>query len=509
MKYSLAEKRPDLLDEWDYQRNADITPETISYGSAKKVCWVCRECGNTWQDSVNHRTNRNSGCPECAKKNRGASKTASCAKKNNLQTNRPDIAKEWHPIKNGSLTPSSVSVSSNKKVWWLCPVCGRDYPATVNHRTLGGTGCPHCAAQERGARYSKNAAAKNNLAVYYPQLVEEWDYTENGDLKPEDVATGSNYVVGWVCSFCGHKWKKSVIKRTQGYGCPNCTKAGTSFSELAILFYLKQAFPEILHRHIISDFEFDLYIPSSRTAIEYDGVFYHNSAHALDKENAKDAFCEAEGIRLIRIRDPKLPDTVSAYRITCVDEQKNHLETAIKDLLAILCPDVQIAIDVVRDTPRIYSAYRNTIKEKSIAVTNPELIAQWHPTKNLPLTPERVTSGMHVKVWWHCSNCGQDYPQDIYHKVQGRGCPICAGKTVIAGYNDLATTHPTLSAQFHPTKNGDLLPMQITAGSSKKIWWLCDKCGWEWPAAPSTRKKRVGCPRCARTGRKEKMTSSR
>ena len=33
----------------------------------------------------------------------------------------PEIAKQWHPTKNGDLTPSDVAVSSHKKVWWTCP----------------------------------------------------------------------------------------------------------------------------------------------------------------------------------------------------------------------------------------------------------------------------------------------------------------------------------------------------------------------------------------------------
>ncbi|MGD0170140.1 MAG: zinc-ribbon domain-containing protein, partial [Smithella sp.] len=43
----------------------------------------------------------------------------------------PVLAREWHPTKNGSLTPSDVSVGSNRKVWWLCSK-GHAWPATVS-----------------------------------------------------------------------------------------------------------------------------------------------------------------------------------------------------------------------------------------------------------------------------------------------------------------------------------------------------------------------------------------
>lgn len=428
MKKTLAEFRPDLLDEWDYELNTDISPFVLSYGSSVIVNWVCSKCGHKWKTSINHRTSRNSGCPVCARANRGRTKTASSAKKNNLRLQYPDLAKEWHPTKNGKLTPDDVSVSSNKKIVWLCPKCGFEYPATVNHRTIGKTACPKCAAQERGAAHTLSAAAQNNFALQFPLLAEEWDYERNGELKPENVSVSSNKRVGWVCSFCGNQWEQSVNKRTNGHGCPKCTKTGTSFSELAILFYLKKEFPDTLHRYIIEKTEVDLFIPCNNTAIEYDGVFYHNSTHALKKENAKDAFCLDKGITLYRIRDPKLPDTQSARRITCVDEQHKHLESAIRELLDLLCPGNKITVDLYKDAPTIISSYRNTVYENSITVKHPELLAIWHPSKNLPLTPDRVTIGMCVKIWWQCPACQQEYQQDINHKIHGRGCPVCAGK---------------------------------------------------------------------------------
>ena len=38
----------------------------------------------------------------------------------NLQEEFPNIAKEWHPTKNGKLTPLDVSQGQAIKVWWRC-----------------------------------------------------------------------------------------------------------------------------------------------------------------------------------------------------------------------------------------------------------------------------------------------------------------------------------------------------------------------------------------------------
>lgn len=62
----------------------------------------------------------------------------------NLEVQRPDIAREWHPTKNGDLNPKDVTYSSNKKVWWLCPN-GHEYCSSVNNRTNGGNNCPFCS----------------------------------------------------------------------------------------------------------------------------------------------------------------------------------------------------------------------------------------------------------------------------------------------------------------------------------------------------------------------------
>jgi hypothetical protein len=69
------------------------------------------------------------------------------------------------------------------------------------------------------------------------------------------------------------------------------------------------------------------------------------------------------------------------------------------------------------------------------------------------------------------------------------GCPTCANKAVLTGYNDLATTHPQLilEALFDPTK--------VIAGSNRKLPWKC-AIGHEWTATGATRIKGSGCPFC-------------
>ena len=102
-----------------------------------------------------------------------------------------------------------------------------------------------------------------------------------------------------------------------------------------------------------------------------------------------------------------------------------------------------------------------------------------------------ATSKTQVKF----SKCGHtaDITPDKYKS--SRGCGVCRGLQVHRGINDLATTHPILAKEWHPTRN-ELTPHEITQGSNKKVWWRCSK-GHEWEASVHRRTDGNGCPYCS------------
>ena len=64
--------------------------------------------------------------------------------------------------------------------------------------------------------------------------------------------------------------------------------------------------------------------------------------------------------------------------------------------------------------------------------------------------------------------------------------------------NCLATKFPKIASEWHPTKNGDLTPYDVTYGSEKYIWWQCKKCDHEWKVKPNSRtSSNTGCPKCS------------
>jgi DNA-directed RNA polymerase subunit RPC12/RpoP len=125
-KTDLATLRPDLAAEWDHERNGVLKPEQFTSHSAKKIWWKCSKCGQSWQGTINSRTNR-VGCPYCAGQQPVPGKT-------DLATLRPDLTAEWDYDRNGELRPEQVSLTSNKQVWWKCSKCGRNWKISIRNR---------------------------------------------------------------------------------------------------------------------------------------------------------------------------------------------------------------------------------------------------------------------------------------------------------------------------------------------------------------------------------------
>ena len=204
---------PELVKEWHPSKNGDLLPSNISKNNGIKVWWKCKY-GHEWKTTIIHRAGkRNSGCPECAKQQKGKTFTKRrVTERGSLAEKNPALAAEWHPKKNGDLTPADVTEKRFSPVWWLCPICGYEWEASPNNRSKG-VGCPCCSG-----RVPKIGV--NDLKTLYPEIAKEWNYDKNGDLKPEQFLPKSGKKVWWRCSICGHEWKTEIRNRTNGHGCP-------------------------------------------------------------------------------------------------------------------------------------------------------------------------------------------------------------------------------------------------------------------------------------------------
>ena len=199
---------PDLLEEWDYEKNAGVDPCSISAGSPKKVHWKCKKNPlHLWEGIVCNRTRKDEGCPYCTGQRTIPSES--------IAVLYPNLLKQWHPKKNTHLDPYAIPPGSQKRVWWLCDVCGHEWPTYVFVRTKKDAGCKRCSGFE--------ASEKNSLATCHPEIAAEWHPTRNAPLTPRDVTEKSGKRVWWKCKRCLFEWRTNVKNRTHNNSlCPRC-----------------------------------------------------------------------------------------------------------------------------------------------------------------------------------------------------------------------------------------------------------------------------------------------
>jgi hypothetical protein len=211
---SLSTLFPEIAKQWHPTKNGQITPEQVVAGSNKQYWWKCPNgSDHEWRVKVNSRTSFQTGCPFCVGKQVSVT--------NSLATRFPEIAKQWHHTKNGSLTPEQIVSGSNTKYWWKCPN-GLDHEwfTSANKRVSAGHNCPFCGNQK--------VSVTNSLATCFPDIAKQWHPTKNGNLNPDQVIAGSEKKVWWRCEIDpSHSWEAMVYRTKLGFGCPTCNRRWT------------------------------------------------------------------------------------------------------------------------------------------------------------------------------------------------------------------------------------------------------------------------------------------
>lgn len=498
---------PDIAKELDEKKSGlkaiDITPS-----SGQDVWWMCPE-GHSYQSRVANRTQLGTGCKYCANKFPAGPKALT--PKYNLLYDRPDIAGEWHPTKNGDVTPDSVTLGSKKVVWWSCRK-GCEWQAQVNSRTSG-SGCPYCSGRKVGFG--------NDLKSLSPEVASEWDFEKNHPKRPEEFTNGSAERAWWVCSK-GHSWDAAITSRTsRGSGCPQCTNQ-SSRAEIRLLTEFRYLFPSTQSRIKFEGREADIFLEELNLVIEYDGAHWHKGKELKDKE--KSEFFELLGKRVIRVRERPL----SCITSNCIEVSDNIFANKgeVDRVLSFVLSTFSSAIpheklvsirhylnssDFQNDTEykKYLSYFPSPFPEHSLQELFPEVAREWHPTKNAPLTPRHFTSKTDAVVWWMCGN-GHEWEAPIANrtpsknKPTGSGCPYCSGRKA-SPKNNIRNTFPEFVDEWHPTKNKDNTPDNVSYGNRTiEIWWICNE-GHEWVSTANRRfgnVKRKGiesvttCPHC-------------
>ncbi len=276
-------------------------------------------------------------------------------------------------------------------------------------------------------------------------LLAQWDVEGNDGLLPSDVSVSGAAKRAWKCDVADdHRWSTKSQPRTNGTGCPAC--AGRQVSTTNSVGSQS--------RHVAA-----MWHPTLNDDLSPDDV-------------------PAGSTKGIWLQCPAGADHV----------WKTTPERACVRLQG--CP---------------FCSGRRVSVTNCLSVRSPALAAQWHPTLNGELTPGDVVATAKSKVWWLCDE-GHEYEASLAKRVsKGTGCPFCSGR-LPSESNNLAAVHPVLAAQWHPTRNGDLVPTEVTQCSNRKAVFVCDR-GHEWETQVNLRIKHVddgvvytSCPACVSYG---------
>ncbi len=199
-----------LSRQWHPTKNGSITANEIAKGSDAIAWWKCHKGpDHEWPATVYSRTrSKKANCPFCLNKRLSIT--------NNLTKMAPEVAKEWHPTKNGKLKPDQVIAGGKEKHWYRCKKDkSHEWESQTYMRVKGGK-CPDCTH----SRVSKD----NCLNKDFPYVAAQLHPTKNGDKNGDNIAAQSSTKYWFTCpKGPDHEWQATPANRTsRGSGCPAC-----------------------------------------------------------------------------------------------------------------------------------------------------------------------------------------------------------------------------------------------------------------------------------------------
>ena len=194
---SLAFLYPELVKEWDYEKNFPLTPDLFASKTHHRVWWICAK-NHSWDTVVKNRTLNNSGCPDCHE-----DKLA--------EIKRLAIENMHHYAKNhgGSCDTTNYINSSNGSTQWTCSE-GHIWNARKDYIIDKNNWCPKCYRIKRFAPIRKKSIEKINAYV----------------KKKDGSCDTTNYInstskIPWKCAE-GHTWIASASMLRNNTWCKDC-----------------------------------------------------------------------------------------------------------------------------------------------------------------------------------------------------------------------------------------------------------------------------------------------
>ena len=495
-KNNMRERRPDIAKFMDnYNQFHDLVDQNIpdkTSVSGKAIVYCRCEHGHDFSQIANKISQWIVDphgiicCPEC---HRLGIRRKPYVKRRTWRTSFYDYCKnnnknyllnEWNYEKNVTLgiNPKEIGAGSGEKVWWTCPK-GHEYDMSISDRSKEDGQCPICA----GRRLLKGY---NDLASQYPDVTLDWDYEKNETL-PSEIVQHSSKKAHWKCHRCGHQWGAQIghrTSKTQPAGCSKCINHGMSRADMCIYLAIQKYYSDAEYRKKLFGSEFDIFVPSTNLAIEYDGEYFHNNEVKQKKDDSKTQLTKENNIKFLRVKEARNVDFDFYYNdgvlFVNVNRNTNYKEISRQ---VLICLKEQFSIDIGTEVAddivqQAISQIKSQNSQNSLQNKFPEIAKEWHPTKNGNLKPEYLDSHAHVDAWWICSKCNNEYFKPVNRRTdirphQAGGCPYCSGQRRLVGFNDLETLFPGISKHWVKDKNdkSGINLEECSPSSTKYAYW--------------------------------------
>jgi predicted GIY-YIG superfamily endonuclease len=325
----------------------------------------------------------------------------------------------------------------------------------------------------------------NDLATTHPDLALELVGTD-----PTTVSAFTNKVLLWRCPNHEEPYPQMGANRAKGFGCGYCRgrRVLPGFNDLATTH---------------PDLAKDLVGTDPRTVVAGTNQMLlwrcpnHSEPFPCTGNNrlAGRGCGYCRGFKIL----PGFNDMATTHPELAVELFDTDPTTVLGTTTAVLlwrCPNHEepypsVAANRIKGYGCSFCSGRRLLPGfNDMTTTHPELARQV-----VGVDPRTIIAGTPKKLLWRCPNHEEPFPMSGANRVAGHACGFCTKQQVLAGFNDLASTHPHIAAELV-----DLNPETVIAGTSKKLTWRCRDCGTTWTTTGSARVGGSGCPSCSASG---------
>lgn len=283
---------PELAAAWDDHED----PHTVMVADFTQHRFKCL---NGHHPRLSPNTYLRNGCPTCRAANTRANRKS-------LAEFQPELAKQWHPTRNGSTTPADLTWDSQRQVWWLSACCDHEWQESPRNRDkYDRLACPACEA------------ILGSLASVDPGLAAEWSEANTDSPLHVRPHTSLDYTPEWVCANDPtHVWRSVLSTRQLGAGCPECRETGKSLVELAHHEAAVEEFGNarsgaklaLQNSASRESWTVDILVSvnGESVVIEYDGAYWHRAEAKMLVDDRKTQDLLADGYRVVRLREDDL-----------------------------------------------------------------------------------------------------------------------------------------------------------------------------------------------------------